>query len=636
MGSKDNHKIEKSKDNLEKPSKVKEGVSLSELEYLAFHDQFDTVYDLFRAIPSENQKEYLSKYVLRGIIQSAVKRLRKIHVRAARENFKSEEQGQIKYLDEIINLFISQYEIGSHPKELFDSILLLSTELVKINYIEDALEYYRKATELKITRFSELFSQLLLEQGRIFNATGQLNEADKILSSLMEKSFLLSNYKLKAEIIWELSKVKLLNGDIRCYKQLIWQGLSSFYTDIKIRMLFTDQVITMYRYPHKLILSSEVSIERKLLFLPHCLYFKTYKRRIFKLLRIENLFRFILLGYVYFNKYRKVSESVSTRITTNFKETVKNKIGVSRSLKNGNILITRAMGGVGDLLMMTPGFHALKQKYPDNEIHLAVPRGFFSLFDGNDDVILKDITSVNLDTDSYYQWFNLTDCPAARIESRTMPDVKKSRIDIFASALGLSKWQLHKMNRKIRYFVSKEEQEFQKQFWHDNGLEGKTVIGIHLYSVDTYKNYPYMEQLVQELLKKEVKILLFHSETINGYELENVIKVDSYPLRQAFALARGCNAFVAPDSVFVHFTGACEIPCIALYGPTDGKLFTKYYKSCRLLDVRDITQCVPCWRNEYIPCKLTGTRTSACMKNIKVSRIANMLEDILSSNNALL
>jgi len=45
-----------------------------------------------------------------------------------------------------------------------------------------------------------------------------------------------------------------------------------------------------------------------------------------------------------------------------------------------NILVTRAMGGIGDLLMLTPALHLLKQKYPAEEIHLAVPRQYSRYF----------------------------------------------------------------------------------------------------------------------------------------------------------------------------------------------------------------------------------------------------------------
>src|SRR5207342_2345060 len=54
-------------------------------------------------------------------------------------------------------------------------------------------------------------------------------------------------------------------------------------------------------------------------------------------------------------------------------------------------LVTRAMGGLGDLLMMTPGLRALKAMRGPRPVVLAIPRRFFPLFDGNDDVELMDI-----------------------------------------------------------------------------------------------------------------------------------------------------------------------------------------------------------------------------------------------------
>ena len=57
------------------------------------------------------------------------------------------------------------------------------------------------------------------------------------------------------------------------------------------------------------------------------------------------------------------------------------------------LLVTRAMGGLGDLLMLTPGLHALRLKHPRARIQLALPRRFFPLFQGNGDVELADIHS---------------------------------------------------------------------------------------------------------------------------------------------------------------------------------------------------------------------------------------------------
>jgi ADP-heptose:LPS heptosyltransferase len=303
-----------------------------------------------------------------------------------------------------------------------------------------------------------------------------------------------------------------------------------------------------------------------------------------------------------------------------------NKINNERRTR---ILITRAMGGIGDLLMMTPGLHALKKKFPNKEIHLAIPSRYFQIFQNNPDVKLIDIEEDFFSHSLYKKWFNFTDCPASRKESRTAPKVKKSRIDIFAKAMGVKGIRLFNMDRSPRYFISKDEHKLADDFFERAKLNGETVIGIQLQSDETYRDYPQMENLV-EVLSKKFKVLLFDGYQIDGYNFENVFKIDSFGLREAFAIAHKCDGIIAPDSSFVHFAAAFEIPTIALFGPIDGEVRTKSYSNCKFLDARDQLECLPCWRNENIPCKLTGMRNSACLESIPVNKIVFELEKLLN------
>src|SRR5204863_1016299 len=47
------------------------------------------------------------------------------------------------------------------------------------------------------------------------------------------------------------------------------------------------------------------------------------------------------------------------------------------------ILVTRGVGGIGDLLMMTPGIRALREMNPQSEIVFAVPGNLVALLNGN-------------------------------------------------------------------------------------------------------------------------------------------------------------------------------------------------------------------------------------------------------------
>jgi ADP-heptose:LPS heptosyltransferase len=114
-----------------------------------------------------------------------------------------------------------------------------------------------------------------------------------------------------------------------------------------------------------------------------------------------------------------------------------------------------------------------------------------------------------------------------------------------------------------------------------------------------------------------------------GYDFANVIKVHGQGLREAAALASGCRALVGPDSSFIHLAAALGRPAVGLFGPTDGKVRTRDYPNVRYVDVRRDLRCVPCWRNEEIPCALTGLRASVCLAEIGPLSVVAELEDLL-------
>jgi hypothetical protein len=90
---------------------------------------------------------------------------------------------------------------------------------------------------------------------------------------------------------------------------------------------------------------------------------------------------------------------------------------------NCPIVVTRAMGGIGDLLMMTPGLRALARKHPGREIWFAIPKGFHQLFYGFESIKTVDIDHLELYQENCFALHNLTECPASRVETSTLPNV---------------------------------------------------------------------------------------------------------------------------------------------------------------------------------------------------------------------
>lgn len=606
---------------------IEPGLHFEQLEYLGFSGKHDLVHSIYKRIPVDQKDQYANKYIYAAVIFGGVEKMRK-HLALGDEKTADEEKFLVSHTLDAFGLFCR--ETGIYPREFYECVLLWSSELIKLSLMDEAAACLGNAQEMKISKFPDLFARSLLLRTELHALLGQFTEASTILSFLAKKPYLIPDRNLIPQIYYHYGSVSLQTGDLLSYKELLFRGLRNFYTGLDHRKMFLDQIVKTYRRSYKVLLSREIMLRDRLLFLVHWLYFRFSRMRFLRRLKLK----YLLLGYIYVLNYLRLESKVQERAV---RSSPSRMFSAGRRMRfladtKKNILVTRAMGGIGDLLMLTPALHLLKQKYPAEEIHLAVPRQYFPLFLHNDDVILLDIERQAIDPAHYKSWYNLTDCPAARVESRTAPKVKKSRVDIFISSLGRRGWFIKESDRRPRYFISEDEKLFQKKFWFEHELTGKPVIGIQLRSDETYRDYPHMRELVQKISAKYT-VLLFDAQPIAGFDFDNVIKGDSFPLRQAFALARCCDAIIAPDSSFVHFAAAFDIPCVALFGPIDGKVRTKHYPYCQFVDVREELACVPCWRNEQIPCKLTGSRHSICLSLLKISRVINVLEIVLLMRN---
>jgi ADP-heptose:LPS heptosyltransferase len=88
---------------------------------------------------------------------------------------------------------------------------------------------------------------------------------------------------------------------------------------------------------------------------------------------------------------------------------------------------------------------------------------------------------------------------------------------------------------------------------------------------------------------------------------------------------------VAPDSAFFHLAGALDLPCVGLFGPTDGRVRGQDYPRARILDARRTLRCVPCWRNETTSCGLTNLRPSACLGEIAPDDVVRAVRESAAS-----
>jgi ADP-heptose:LPS heptosyltransferase len=621
---------------LEQDIVVKSNVLQPEdLEYIAYTGQHDLAHGIFRSLDRNVQRSYLNKYVFQSVMLGGIDKLRK-YLSSSAEVEANEEKD---FLDRTMLEFLDRARVERvFPRELFESSLVWCEELTRLSLLTEALRTYEEVLGMGARRYPDLYARLISGKADVLSTMGRLNEAESLLQTLINRPYILSNRNFIPKVMFALAKVSALRGDLQTYTSLMFRGLRLFYTDMERRETFFEHIRNMYRHSYKVVLDSRRTLMEKLLFAAHWLCFRVERNRFTRTLRVNRGFRLMLLGWLYYLSFVRKRETPAVQSRRAAEEVMllplkRNGNGIpARSGNSRNILVTRAMGGIGDLLMMTPGLHELKNRYPDSEIHLAIPRRYFPLFEGNHDVILVDIDERTIEPHAYSKWFNLSECPAARIESRTAPRVRKNRIEIFARALGNSRRCVRSMMKKPRYFLSLKDREFQNEFWERNGLHGKSVIGVQLHSEESYRNYPFMSDVIRALAGR-FTVLVFDGDKVTESFGPHSIVVGGLALREAFALAAGCDAILCPDSAFVHLAAALDIPCVALYGPIDGAVRTRDYPLCTYLDARGNLPCLPCWRNESIACRLTDMRMSVCMASILVSRVQHTIEHVLTWRN---
>jgi len=608
------------------------------LRFMAFNGDYNAVYSLMNRIPLEERKKISDKYILFETITGSINKLNELKNKYEEPLVDNEKRFLLEILDQFIQVCKQN---SNYTRQLFHSLMKVCNELVQLSEFNSAIEYLNKALKCGVEKFPEIRTEVLFKLADIYNRQGEINTSGNYISQLLNHPYFITDRNRIGELINNVSQIYLKQGNVEQYKSLLFLGLRYFYTNPHNRRTIYDQIRITHRSSSKLLINNKISLPNRILYLIHWTFFKFPIFSKAKLQFINKLAQKALLGVIYILNYTFLNE-VSSLLFKGEKQNSKQLHflrGEDYSQKNNKpriaqkkILITRAMGGIGDLLMMTPGIHALKKKYPKSEINLAIPKRYFPVFEGNNDVKLIDIEGDFFNHQKFNKWYNFTDCPAARKESITSPKVKKSRIEIFSTALNINFIRRLRTSQKPRFFFTEEELEFATEFLKNSELTNKTIIGVQLHSDETYRDYPLMEKLVEKIAEKYT-LMLFDSEPIAGFEFENVIKIQNLPIRKAFALAHKCNVIVAPDSSFIHFAAAFDIPTIALFGPIDGKVRTKHYPKCTYLSSEEILGCLPCWRNEEIPCKLTGMRTSECMKAIQVSKIINTLEKNLNGEN---
>lgn len=532
-------------------------------------------------------------------------------------------------LKQIIKL---EEELPSFSEEWFRALDKLADVLIENGFLPEARESVNIAFRTGVNKFPSITQSISVHSAYLDAMVGNKSSASNIALYLVRRPYLLPNKKELPKLYHKLMHILATGNHLQEYREVLWKGVSSLRATSGLRDSFVEQIVKTYRGVIRALIRREVPLRYRIPFFVGNLARLIAKVEVLRVLRIDKPFRWshLLCLYIFeshiFQRTRTPANIKNVLSVSTINKTHKSKSFYKLRRRKRRILITRAMGGIGDILMMTPGLRALTLIYPDAQIDFAIPKSFHPILLGLEGINVLDINDEPVDIGSYSKWVNLTDCPAGKVESKQYPNVRSNRIEIFAKAMGVSRYKLRKYTKGLPLFqVMPEEQSWATDFISHINQNQLPLLGIQPFSADSYKNWPYMEDFVKEASHTHY-ILIFHHEEINGFEYSNVHKVKQ-PLRKSVALAKQCKSMVVVDSSFHHFAGALGIPTVSIFGATSGKVFSRYYPNVQLATPKKSDYpCYPCWRNEHKPCHLTNGRESICFRSISIESVKSKLQ----------
>jgi ADP-heptose:LPS heptosyltransferase/glycosyltransferase involved in cell wall biosynthesis len=284
---------------------------------------------------------------------------------------------------------------------------------------------------------------------------------------------------------------------------------------------------------------------------------------------------------------------------------------------SGHICIIRSVGGIGDVLMITPGIRALKEKYPDLKITVAVD--MHSTWDCSYKEMLKNAPFIDNLIDARYvdrnKYSKVVDISSVCIAYENTQFKPKNRIDIFANALGIKE-----LNNPLPFYkVESDEREWAINYLKDRNTFGKILIGLCPSSNEHKRSWAREEVLkFVELVKEKsavAKILLFdfQNEYSDLKSLDFVIDCSNTTVRKMASLIERCHSFVTPDTGPMHLAGALQIPTIALFGSIPPQARINHYPSHEAVTAVNLG-CLGCW---YKQCNINFK----CMSDIPAKKV---------------
>ena len=279
--------------------------------------------------------------------------------------------------------------------------------------------------------------------------------------------------------------------------------------------------------------------------------------------------------------------------------------------KVNKILIIKP-AAIGDVLLATPAAENVRYNFPDAEINFLTQKYCKEILNGNP--FINRILTYDLSLDG--GWFIIRKIRKQRYDLviDLFGNPRTALITFFSRAkykvgfkfrqrkyaynikLDSRGGEIHNVEFNLdalralgldvkstlpKFYINRVHSEYADRFFSDNGLEGKTVIGINPCGTWPTKVW-YLEKFA-ELIRKfgnDYRFLIFwgyEEERLQAQKLRemtgsNVVLIPKADLKYTGALMKKCKVFLTNDTGPMHIASALGVNVAAIFGPTNSHL----------------------------------------------------------------
>lgn len=291
----------------------------------------------------------------------------------------------------------------------------------------------------------------------------------------------------------------------------------------------------------------------------------------------------------------------------------------------GRFCVIRKVGGIGDVLMITPALRQLKRQFPSMvlvfalDLHSTSNNVYYELV-RNASFVDEIVDARFVDRSSYDAVVDLS-AVCLRYEREDLPSI--NRVDLFGKAIGVRGI----VNRRSWYQVEPDEAMWAAAEAAQHREAGKKIVVLHTASMEPKRCWPiekYLEivyRAAEEGLDVQFWILDFNNKYQRWGRHENCTNYSKTTLRQMAALIAEADVFIGPDSGPMHLAGAVGTRSFVVFGSIPPEARINYYPSHEAIVLSGLS-CLGCW---YKNCPFNVK----CMRELDSDIVYRKLKELL-------